>query len=216
MRTVTSALIGALTVGFVCFHAQAFPSKVGCDLLGESKMNVMERSTIMGEKVQNVDMIKRKQLQLSSDGTGVTITLTINFQMVESDTVGAVIHTSFGKLTGLPNQFISRDCTEFNSSVHYASAGSKLGLNMEVFLEAPTDSPPIYVSVLAAKGYGKVYRELEMVYVGADDKTPLFLPSGTKASTTTTAATKEALASLFPNSFETTSAASVEPFHLQD
>ena len=148
MRTVTSALIGALTVGFVCFHAQAFPSKVGCDLLGESKMNVMERPTIMGEKVQNVDMIKRKQLQLSSDGTGVTITLTINFQMVESDTVGAVIHTSFGKLTGLPNQFISRDCTEFNSSVHYASAGSKLGLNMEVFLEAPTDSPPIYVSPL--------------------------------------------------------------------
>ena len=202
------ASIVALIVGFAaCFQAQGHPSKVGCDLIGDSGKNVMERPVIMDEVVENVqNMIHQVGRDLSADRTDVIISLKIKLKNeIISDTSGALIHTSFGRLTGLPSQFEPKVCTEFNSSVYYTR--SLKNENIDVTLEAPINSPPIYVSVLAAKGYGKVYRQRKLVYVGSEDMPSLFPPSPTTTTAaTTTEANKEPVASSFPNSFATTSA----------
>ena len=173
MRTVTSALFGALIVGFVCFYARATPDRVGCNLIGDSGLNVMNRTKIMDVDVEDkYKLINRTKLQLISNGTRVEINLIIYFENVmNSGRFGAVIHTTFGRLKGL-HMFTHKNCTVFNSSVHYAEKG-KLHGNKEVVLEAPLNSPPIYVSVLVAEGYGKVYRDQQIVYAGADQLTSL-------------------------------------------
>ena len=83
MRTVTSALFGALIVGFVCFYARATPDLVGCDLIGQSGLNVMNRTKIMGVNVEDkYKLINRTKLQLISNGTRVEINLIIYFENV--------------------------------------------------------------------------------------------------------------------------------------
>ena len=90
-----------------CIHAR--PGKVGCDLLGESGLNVMERSIIMNEKTSDVNnLIFKENVELvdasrNNDDQNVVISLRLR----NLKRGGGVIHTSSGNLR-IPSSFAAR------------------------------------------------------------------------------------------------------------
>ena len=113
-------------------HVNAFPSKVGCDLIGaDSTLSVMERNTIMGKSpITENNLIMMKSFDATSDPSNVVITLQLN----GLNRGGVVIHTSFGELN-TPDTLTVKDCSTFSSSLHYQQ--NNVVSNFEVTLSLP-------------------------------------------------------------------------------
>jgi hypothetical protein len=145
----------------IAIRVDAFPSKVGCDLIGvDSTLSVMERNTIMGKSpITENNLIMMKSFDATSDPSNVVITLQLN----GLNHGGVVIHTSFGELH-TPDTLTVKDCSTFSSSLHYQQ--NNVPSNFEVTLSLPKiqNLPKAEVSVLTAEGYGEIRRQTFTAY----------------------------------------------------
>ena len=137
--------------------ATAFPSKVGCGLIGDSGKNVMTRTTVMGATPIDVsNLISFSSNTYSSGGQQITVTIS-NLETGSSS--GALIHSDKGSLSK-PSSFDDKGCSGTNT-LYYKTSGNNLG-SYTLILTVPSDISnvdSITVSVITAPGYGEIRRQ---------------------------------------------------------
>jgi hypothetical protein len=167
MKTITYNCVALLIVSIYVLlefplYVNGRPEKVGCDLIGESSLNVMERTVIMNQKPEDVyNLIFKEKVELdANDQTKMVVSLRVS----NLKHGGAVIHSSHGNLQMISNGFIKKNCDKFESSVYYTQINIPKDGNVMLTLTVPIDSPPVYISVLTGTGYGKITRQRKLVF----------------------------------------------------
>ena len=132
--------------------ATAFPSKVGCGLIGESGMEVMKRQMIMGEPPRESENLI--SIESYHDDEHQNTVYTLSLSNLQSG--GIVLHTSHGTLNGVPSQLTMKTCAG-PESLYYQQSG--VASHFEVTLTVPHAVYDTKVSVITAEGYGKESRQ---------------------------------------------------------
>ena len=133
-------------------QATAFPSKVGCGLIGESGMDVMKRQMIMGEPPRESGNLVSIKSYHNDEHQNTVYTLSLN----NLQSGGIVLHTSHGTLNGVPSQLTMKTC-DGPESLYYQQSG--VASHFEITLTVPDAVHGTKVSVITAEGYGAVSRQ---------------------------------------------------------
>ena len=145
---------------------QAYPSKVGCTLIGSSSnSNVMTRtSNIMGATPNDVsNLISFSSNTYSSGGQQITVTIS------NLKSGGAVIHSDKGTLTK-PSNFDDKGCSGTNN--YYSGVSTN---PYALTLTVPSDISnvdSIKISVITAAGYGTISRQAKSLAKGGYSAQP--------------------------------------------
>jgi hypothetical protein len=157
----------------------AFPSKVGCDLIGDSGQNVMMRKEIMGSTtIDENNLVAIHNTYTNGDNLNITISLK------NLNPGGVVVHASFGKL--ITNMgFAKKTCTN-SMSLHYKQGNVPSSFKVQLILDMRKHVPTTHVSVLTANGYGTVRRQILKVWDIADSDSTTTTAGSTHIHGTTT------------------------------